>query len=221
MCSNVLLVEGETDKRVIPEFIEKNGIQWEFKPKQYVVKIKSKKSKESLLNQKQIQTELKDSQVKVLGIVVDADQNVQETQNKIEIICHSLAGKNFFDNKSNDKSNDGWIFELDSGKKFGVWMMPNNENEGMLETFLSNLIPEKNPEDNHLWQYTKEVVKEAKKRGATFKNVHQDKAQIHTWLAWQNEPGTQLHNALKFKILDPTHHQGKKFFDWFKQLYSL
>jgi hypothetical protein len=213
---NVLLVEGDNDKRVIPEFIENNGIKWEVKPQEYIVKIKTKNSKEKLLDQKTLKYELQASGLKALGIVVDADDNPQTRKQRIEQIYQS------FGKKSNDNlSSDGLIFQLNSGIKFGIWMMPDNDNQGMLETFLSYLIPQNNPNHNSLWQYVEEVVKEAGNLGATYKEVHLDKAKIHTWLAWQDEPGNQLHQAIKYKIFNSSHPKGQSFFSWFKQLYDL
>lgn len=214
--SNILLVEGNSDKWVIPEFIEQNGIQWEISPKEYIVNIKPKDSKEKLLNEKIIKYELQARGLKSLGIVVDADENPQGRKQRIEQIYQSL-GKTLGDNLTKD----GLIFELESGKKFGIWMMPDNQNQGMLETFLSYLITENNPDDNPLWQYIQEVVKEAKQKGATYKEKHLDKAKIHTWLAWQDEPGRQLHQAIKETILNPKHPLGQSFFRWFKELYNL
>ena len=102
--------------------------------------------------------------------------------------------------------------------KFGIWMMPDNKRRGMLETFLAYMIPtEKEP----LWTYAQEVVVEAKKRGAPFKQVLEDKACIYTWLAWQKKPGRQLHDAVKMKILDPKHPKAQMFVRWFKCLYDL
>lgn len=214
----ILLVEGDNDKRVIPEFIEQNDILWEPEPKEYIVKIKAKDSKENLLNETEIKTELQASGLKELGIVVDADENPKTRKQRIEQLYKSL-GKNINENVSSD----GFIIQLDSGIKFGIWMMPDNENQGMLETFLSYFIEDEdnNPSTNSLWQYVQEVVTEASKRGATYKQVHLDKAKIHTWLAWQDEPGNQLHQAIKYKILNSSHPKGQSFLRWFKQLYDL
>ena len=96
--------------------------------------------------------------------------------------------------------------------------MPDNKTEGMLETFLAYLIKDEN---ETLWQYSQQVVYETKSQGANYKPTHTDKAKIHTWLAWQDEPGNQLHIAVKKKILDPQHPKAETFVDWFKALYSL
>lgn len=96
--------------------------------------------------------------------------------------------------------------------------MPDNRISGMLETFLAYLIPE---EGDALWEYAQEVATEAKNRGALFISAHQDKANIYTWLAWQKPPGRQLHDAVKFKMLNPKHPKSQTFIQWFKRLYDL
>jgi hypothetical protein len=48
-----------------------------------------------------------------------------------------------------------------------------------------------------------------------------DKADIYTWLAWQNPPGRQLHQAIMERILAPSHPDAQKFGNWFKTLYGL
>jgi hypothetical protein len=112
----------------------------------------------------------------------------------------------------------GLICLTETGVKFGVWIMPDNNVQGMLETFLTYLIPNKSAP---IWQYAQETAQEAKNRGAAFINAHRDKAYIYTWLAWQNPPGRQLHNAVMERILDPTHPKAQTFVNWFRQLYDL
>ncbi|MBD2171263.1 DUF3226 domain-containing protein [Anabaena sp. FACHB-709] len=47
-----------------------------------------------------------------------------------------------------------------------------------------------------------------------------NKAKIHTWLTWQEEPGRQLHQAITYKILNPQHPKAQTFVKWFKTLYE-
>ena len=58
-------------------------------------------------------------------------------------------------------------------------------------------------------------------KGATFKESYIDKAEIYTWLAWQNEPGRQIHQAIKYNILNPNNPKVQRFINWFKELYDL
>ncbi len=53
------------------------------------------------------------------------------------------------------------------------------------------------------------------------RDAHQHKADIHTWLAWQNPPGRQLHQAVMERILDPKHPKAQIFVNWFRDLYDL
>jgi hypothetical protein len=80
------------------------------------------------------------------------------------------------------------------------------------------MIPE---QGEYLWEYAQEVVREAKNKGATFKESYIDKAEIYTWLAWQNEPGRQIHQAIKYNILNPNNPKVQGFINWFKELYDL
>jgi len=79
------------------------------------------------------------------------------------------------------------------------------------------------PNDNQsLWRHA-QVTTEAAKRdhGAMFKNVHYDKATIHTWLAWMDPPGERLGGAIRAKILDATSARAQPFVAWFRRLYEL
>ena len=96
--------------------------------------------------------------------------------------------------------------------------MPDNRFSGMLENFLVQLIPE-NARD--LFEVAENCVAEAKQRGAPFKDVHRTKAAVHTWLAWQDEPGKQLHQAVDHRVLDPEKPESQPFVDWFRQLFEV
>ena len=209
---NKLLVEGAEDKRVIPYLIEANDIPWKDKKKEPFVSIESYDGIEKLLNKNVISTELKASGLSALGLMVDADEEPENRWQSIRKVC--LPSISDFPEYLPET---GLIHTTNSGVKFGVWMMPDNKMRGMLETFLTYIIPN----ENELWNYAQTVVTEAKNQGATFIDNHTDKANIHTWLAWQNPPGRQLHNAVMERILNPKHPQAQIFINWFKKLYDL
>lgn len=94
--------------------------------------------------------------------------------------------------------------------------MPNNSAAGMLETFCANLIPE---EQQKSWQQADAAMKLARGVGAPWRDCHSSKAQIHTWLAWQDPPGERIGIALTKKTLDPQSSGSQKFVEWFKKLY--
>ena len=206
-----LIVEGEQDKRVIPEFIEAKGIPWGETRDTAIVNIEVYGGNQ-FIDSDFIGTELKASGLTNLGLIVDADDNPSGCWQSIRNACL----KSIFDFP--EKLPETGLIHETNGIKFGVWIMPDNQQEGMLETFLSCMITDEN---KSIWQYAQEVTKEAKNKGAAFKDSHVDKANIYTWLAWQNEPGRQLHQAIKERILNPNHPKADVFFNWFKALYDL
>lgn len=199
-----LLVEGEEDKRVIPELIEANGIPWGENRQEWIVEIESYGGDNKLIKAaSQISTQLKASRLSSLGVIIDADDDPQGQWQSLRDGCLKSIP-----DIPKQIPEEGLIHHTSFGVKFGVWMMPDNKMCGMLETFLAYMIP---TEREPLWTYAKEVVVEAKNRGAPFKQVQEDKACIYSWLAWQKEPGRQLHNAIKIKILDPEHPKAQTF----------
>ena len=97
--------------------------------------------------------------------------------------------------------------------------MPDNRFTGMLEDFLVQLIPENSRE---LYEIATKCVVEAKRNGAApFRNVHERKAELHTWLAWQDPPGLRLHEAVEHTVLDPAGAESQPFVNWFKRLFRV
>ncbi|MDJ1180801.1 hypothetical protein PJF56_18230 [Roseofilum sp. BLCC_M91] len=186
--SKKLIVEGQEDKRVIPWLMEANGVIWEPIKHQPVVHITAHDGYQNI-NQDFISTQLKESGLTALGLIIDADLDLEERWQSIRnFSLPSIA------NIPEQLPPSGLIHVTPMGIRFGVWIMPDNQTQGMLETFLKYLVPDKS---QSLWEYAQEVTQQAKQKGATFKDPHHvDKANIYTWLAWQNPPGRQLHDAV-------------------------
>ncbi len=53
-----------------------------------------------------------------------------------------------------------------------------------------------------------------------YKSIHQSKAKIHTWLAWQQTPGTPMGLAINKKYLNANNPQTKIFMDWVNTLFN-
>jgi len=213
---NALMVEGKDELRTIPELIEANGIRWVIN-KQPIVYIQEYDGFSNLSDPDEITTELKISGREALGIIFDADDNPSEQWQSIRNSCLQSIP-----DLPKHIPEEGLIHtaNLNNGRpiKFGIWMMPDNKMRGMLETFLTTMIPTGKEE---LWQFAQDKTQEAKSKGADFKDTYFDKANIYTWLAWQEEPGRQLHQAIQQQILHPQHPKAQKFVTWFKTLYGL
>ncbi|MCZ8064924.1 MAG: DUF3226 domain-containing protein [Microcystis sp.] len=205
-----LLVEGAEELRVIPQLMEANGVTWN--RGEEPLNIINCDGVENLLKPKYISAQLKTPNgLTHLGIVIDADE---EPDNRWKSLYNACLPN--IPNLPQNLPAAGLIITLESGLKFGVWMMPDNQSRGMLETFLAYLVP-----DNNLWQYTQNKVIEAKQQGATYRDYHLDKANIHTYLAWQDPPGKQLHDAVKQRILNQSYPQSANFLRWLQELYEI
>lgn len=99
----------------------------------------------------------------------------------------------------------------------GVWLMPDNTVAGMLEHFISFLVPA----DDALWAKAQECVQRIPEPERRFPPNHSIKAQVHTWLAWQEEPGKPMGQAITKRYLDAEAHDAQRFMSWIRQLYSL
>ena len=96
--------------------------------------------------------------------------------------------------------------------------MPDNRYTGMLEDFLARLIKE---DSRELFEYARDCVVEEKRKGANIRKNHAIKAEVHTWLAWQENPGRQLHQAVNERILDPQKEASQQFVKMFRSLFKL
>ena len=104
---------------------------------------------------------------------------------------------------------------LRDGTRIGVWIMPDNASPGSLEDFLARLVPS----EDACWPYAGEVVGEARRRGAPCKEKDHSKSTLHTWLAWQEEPGLPFGVALKAKFFAHDSEEARRFVAWFWRLF--
>ncbi len=210
---NRLLVEGDDDKRVLPQLIEANGIPWGETRREAIVDIAAYGGVANLLDRKIIATELKASGLAALGILIDADEDPEARWQRLRQVCLPSVP-----DLPDELPVSGLVHRTPSGLAFGVWMMPDNRRRGMLENFLAFLVP---ADQQPLWEWTVPACTEALRKGAPFKAAHRDKARIHAWLAFQDPPGRQLHHAIIERILDPRNPDAQAFVDWFRRLFDL
>ena len=207
-----LLVEGDTEVRVIPYLMEQNGVTWKVED-QPVVHIEPQGGVEEIMKPEVISSELKATGIEALGVLVDADEDAGKQWARIKNIC-----TNHISGLPDQIPDEGLKIDLPQGPVFGVWIMPDNRYTGMLEDFLARLIKE---DSRELFEYARDCVVEAKRKGANIRKNHVIKAEVHTWLAWQKNPGRQLHQAVNERILDPQKEASQQFVKWFRSLFKL
>ncbi len=155
-------------------------------------------------------------EIKTIGIVVDADSDIQSRWSKLRQI---LKKSNLYDDIPDDCPGGGAIIHPNSAEdiKIGVWIMPDNNNNGMVEDFAAFLIPD----GDCLLHEVDKVLANIEERGLNkYKSIHHSKARIHTWLAWQEVPGTPMGAAVTKKYLSATPPICQDFVDWLNALYN-
>lgn len=207
-----LLVEGAVDKRVVVNLVKPQVVDWEVDGNP-IVHIDDRGGLPEILKKGVIESELRASGLESLGVIVDANGNAAKQWQRIRRRC-----KSEFPKLPARIPNNGLITDHIDGLRFGVWIMPDNQLCGMLENFLVALIPE---DGRDLLELAKKCVLEAKEIGAPFREVHQIKAELHTWLAWQDKPGNQLHVAVEQRLLAPDRPESHKFITWFRSLFDI
>lgn len=156
------------------------------------------------------------SAVENLGIVIDADENLDSRWQAVLSILEKAGYKNL----PALPDFNGTIVKQNFLPTFGVWIMPDNRIHGMLEDFLEFLVPDK--DYNEVWKKavkcSQEVLDEIAKE-KRFSEIHLSKAKIHAYLAWQDEPGKPFGTAITAKYLETHSPHCKKFVEWLNHLF--
>lgn len=207
----ILIVEGADDKHSVIGLMG-HHIAWPKESERWPVLVDLGNSVDEILAPAYLTTEIKASNARVVGVVLDADQSVSGRYQRVRQLCASL-----FPSLPDTMPDGGLVVDNDE-KRFGLWVMPDNSSPGDLESFLRYLVPD---EQDVPWQLACSSVSEAISHGATCRVPHIPKAELYTWLAWQDPPGYSPGLALTRKILNPKSEYAEPFVRWFRELYLL
>lgn len=146
-----------------------------------------------------------------LGFVVDADVDLP---NRWLQVRNRLVPLGLDVPASPDR--DGVIIDgIRPGRRIGIWLMPDNQNPGTLEHFLAKLVPA----DDRTWAYAEETSTQARRLGAACAAKDATKSWIHTWLAWQEQPGLPFGRALRARVFRHDSDDALRFVAWFDRLF--
>ena len=198
---NYLLVEGVDDAQVIFHLLRRYHLDKR-------IHIQDKQGIDQLLDE--LDVELDRSGLKRLGIIVDADFDVAGRWQSIR----SRLKESGYNSIPIQPEREGTIIEQSGRPKVGIWMMPNNERAGMLEDFVGFLVPK----DDSLWPLADEVLARVIQKERRFPATQVQKARLHTWLAWQAEPGKPMGQAITKKYFDATLPESQHLMHWFRRL---
>ncbi len=94
--------------------------------------------------------------------------------------------------------------------------MPDNQLPGMLETFVAHLIPADDP----LAAEAEGCLQGIEREGLNhYQMIHHPKAFIHTWLAWQANPGQPMGLAITAQVLHHNETLAMAFVNWLRRLF--
>lgn len=151
-----------------------------------------------------------------IGVVVDADEDISARWDAIRDRLHATG---MYDCKNMNLPEDGLVINpiVGGAPVVGVWIMPNNKLPGMLEDFVANLSEPNDP----LMEKAEDVLKQLENEHIQrYKDVHRAKAKIHSYLAWQDEPGKPMGVSITAHVLNPERPLGVAFLNWMKRLFT-
>ena len=214
-----ILVEGKDDQNVIRNLLREHGIAAK------ILEPHSRRSIKDAIAIERIEgngvevvlgdlvAELRQSDQECVGIVVDANTDLaarwQAVRSRLE-----RAGDVEVPVQPEPNGTILTIRQPERELKVGVWLMPDNQLSGMLEDFIALLTPE----GDELLDYAQQCVDELPHRPF---GQAESKALIHTWLAWQEEPGKPLGLAITFHYLDSHSPYALKFISWVRRLFGI
>lgn len=207
---STLNVEGKNDLNAIANLVKVHGI--EFDDDQRVPKIHFAGSVDQLLDG--IEEGVRFGTGRAVGFVLDADTPIIDRwravrdrllKAAVDIVPESPPAEGFIGISSRSKC------------RVGVWLMPDNQHDGDLESFLRMLI---RVEDATI-EHAEEATARAKELGAPFTEVDRRKAILHTWLAWRAEPGRPYGTAIAAYYFSHDAELATRFVGWYARLFGL
>lgn len=217
MVAKILFVEGEEDKKLFQSTSRSCGISLDVKCDP------SGKGNAVLSFVAALKLQTSASRNRI-GLVVDADflQNGGGFLATQALINQKLKSINWSPLSQTPYSGFKTTDNKNNGVQVGVWIMPDNLNDGYVENFVIQSISlDQQPLSNYAVQQT--ILAAAGGNGIPTiptKPHHLDKAKIGTWLAWNNPPRMSIGAAHSNNLLNFNAGIGSDLTNWLKWLYS-
>lgn len=212
-----LHVEGKNDKFTIAELVRRHGVDMSEATRPFEILTSdgagpNKAGIDSLLES--MADAIRNATDRPIGFVVDVDV---KTADRWQAICARLREAGLAPPSACPAN--GYFGKIPHyPHKVGVWLMPDCVmDHGKLEHLLKTLVPA----DDVLWPLAEKVVGDARQLGAAFADTDVDKAVLHSWLAWQREPGVPYGTAINAKFFDHDSQEAIAFLRWLSGLFNI
>jgi hypothetical protein len=204
-----LLVEGKDDKHVITHLCIRHGLP------DFAIREPNEDGDTSGIDEllAGITRRLREPHVRTFGIVIDADQDLPA---RWQALRDRLAPFGY-DSLPASPDAAGWVSTESGMMRVGIWLMPDNQLPGILEDFVAQLIPSADTLRGKADAILQEIEREGLQR---FTDLHRPKAFIHTWLAWQADPGQPMGLAIRARALGHDSPTTLAFVAWLRRLFA-
>jgi hypothetical protein len=197
--TRILLVEGEADRAFFEQICRSLALDTSVTVAPPKSLTGSHNTKEGVFNYlPTLLAQLADGGINCLAMVVDADSisNGGGYELAISRVMQIIVPFGF---NPTVYIKGGIVFHHGDGlADFGLWVMPNNADEGMLEDWIKQNI---HPNEQGLFAHAETVVA-ALPQPPKFNPIHRSKAEVATWLAWQKQPGHGTYRAVEDGLID-------------------
>ena len=189
--SGVILVEGQDDKHVLVNLCKHRPDLFQISDSSRherlitsnlsgkTLRISEKHGKKDVLDA--LREEPKTEAIETLGVILDADQNFEQTSQKVTA---ALQKNNIIPPPTFPEKRLIIPANPEDTPRIGIWIMPDNKSPGELEDFLFQMIREDNP----TWPSAKTFITEIPEAEREFNSNKTPKAQLYAWLATLKEP---------------------------------
>ena len=196
-----LLVEGNDDQHVVWALCQKFNIP-------EIFDVIDCEGIENLYDN--LLLRFKQADIETIGVIIDADTNLNDRWLQIK----NLLSKQGF-NMPEKLPSSGLVLS-NNDIKIGVWVMPNNNTDGILEDFIAFLVPQN---DELLPIVDTTLAEIENKKLNKYLPIHKSKARIHAWLAYQENPGTPMGLSITKKYLTTDNKNCEQLIAWLTKLF--
>jgi hypothetical protein len=210
----LLIVEGKHDAYVFGELLKKHDltISKDENGQENEIVIKPQGGFESLKKNLEQIIKVADNN---LAVVVDADD--QKIGERWQSLTDRLKKAGYAEkNIPPAPVKTGTEIKDDDLPTIGIWIMPDNSSAGKIETFLKTIVAD---DKTDLWQFAEETIKNLPQ--TLFKDKDIEKAHVHTYLAWQEDPGISMGTAIQTKCFQYDKPEAISFVEWIKKVFDL